>query len=109
MVVNVAPHRAHEMIQKREVTVVDVRGMSEWERGHVPGARPLSLDEIRSNPAVLPAAGVLFVCAGGVRSQTAARIASEHGVQSVYSLTGGILSWARAGLPLSMSLDLAIS
>jgi rhodanese-related sulfurtransferase len=108
MVVNVAPQRAHEMVKNGEVTVVDVRGVTEWERGHVPGARLLSLDEIRSNPAVLPAEGVLFVCAGGVRSQTAARIAMEHGVRRVYSLTGGTFSWTRAGLPLELPLAVAV-
>jgi rhodanese-related sulfurtransferase len=108
MVVNVAPLRAQEMINNGEVQVVDVRAVAEWERGHVPGARLLSLEDVRSNPASLPRAGVLFVCAGGVRSQTAARAALEHGIERVYSLTGGTLSWAKAGLPLAMPLDVAV-
>jgi rhodanese-related sulfurtransferase len=108
MVVSVSPARAHEMICQGEVEVVDVRGVSEWERGHVPGARLLSLEEVRSNPGALPREGVLFVCAGGVRSQTAARAALEHGVQRVYSLAGGTLSWIKAGLPLETPLDVAV-
>ncbi len=108
MVVNVTPQRASEMIRTGEVEVIDVRAVTEWEGGHVPGARQLSLDEIRTNPRALPAGGVLFVCAGGVRSQTAARIAMEHGVQRVYSLTGGTLSWTKAGFPLTMPLDVAV-
>ena len=108
MVVNVTPQRASEMIRTGEVEVIDVRAGTEWESGHVPGARRLSLDEIRNDPRALPQAGVLFVCAGGVRSQTAARIAMEHGVQRVYSLIGGTLSWTKAGLPLEMALDVAV-
>jgi rhodanese-related sulfurtransferase len=108
MVVNVTPQRAQEMIKRGEVEVVDVRPVREWEQGHVPGARLLSLDEVRSNPAVLPAEGVLFVCAGGVRSQTAARAALEHGIQRVYSLAGGTLSWKKAGLPLEAPLAVAV-
>jgi rhodanese-related sulfurtransferase len=108
MVVNVAPHRANEMIRNGEVQVVDVRGVCEWERGHVPGARLLSLEDVRTNPSLLPKEGVLFVCAGGVRSQTAGRAAVDHGVRRVYSLAGGTLSWIKAGLPLAMPLDVAV-
>jgi hydroxyacylglutathione hydrolase len=108
MVVNVAPVRAQQMIQKGEVEVVDVRSVREWEQGHIPGARLVSLEDVRSNPAALPAEGVLFVCAGGVRSQTAARVALEHGIRRVYSLAGGTLSWKKAGLPLEAPLAVAV-
>jgi rhodanese-related sulfurtransferase len=108
MVVNVTPQRAQEMIQKGEVVVVDVRSVREWAQGHVPGARLVSLEEVRSNPGALPREGVLFVCAGGVRSQTAARAALEHGVRRVYSLAGGTLSWKKAGLPLEAPLAVAV-
>ncbi len=108
MVVNVTPQRAHEMIRNGEVEVVDVRTIAEWERGHVPGARPVSLEDVRAHKAPLPSQGVLFVCAGGVRSQTAARVALENGVSRVYSLVGGTFSWSKAGLPLEMPLQAAI-
>lgn len=108
MVVNVSPQQAHELIANGSVEVIDVRAAAEWERGHVPGARLLSLDEVRANPALLPREGILFVCAGGVRSQTAARVAAQHGIKRVYSLTGGTLSWVKAGLPLAMPLDVAV-
>ncbi len=108
MVVNVTAQRASEMIRAGEVAVIDVRPVAEWERGHVPGARQLALDEIRANPRALPSEGVLFVCAGGVRSQTAARIALEQGVQRVYSLIGGTLSWTKAGFLLAVPLDVAV-
>ena len=44
--------------------------------------------------------GVIFVCAAGVRSQTAARLAEQLGFNVLYSLTGGTRSWVSAGLPL---------
>lgn len=106
MVVNVTPQQAQVLIENGAVEVIDVRAADEWAKGHVPGARLMSLDEVRANPGRLPREGVLFVCAGGVRSQTAARVASQHGVKRVYSLIGGTLSWSKAGLPLERALDL---
>ena len=109
MVVNVTPQRAWELISKGEVVVVDVRDPAEWETGHVPGAQLLPLAQVRQNPRkLLPDTGVLFVCAGGVRSQTAARLAVDHGVTQVYSVIGGTTSWVKAGLPLTTPLDVAV-
>jgi len=109
MVVNVTPQQAWELISKGEVEVVDVREAVEWEKGHVPGARLLPLPQLRSQPRrSLPEAGILFVCAGGVRSQTAARVALEHGITRVYSVIGGTASWIKAGLPLATPLSVAV-
>lgn len=108
MVVNITPQRAWELISKGEVDVVDVREPAEWERGHVPGARLVPLDQVRSNPKSLPSEGVVFVCAGGVRSQTAGRVAVQHGATRVYSVIGGTASWIKAGLPLESPLSVAV-
>src|SRR5689334_17609596 len=100
MVVNVTPQRAWELISRGEVEVVDVRDPGEWEKGTVPGARLVPLAQVRQSARKhLPEAGVLFVCAGGVRSQTAARVALDHGITRVYSVIGGTTSWVKAGLP----------
>jgi rhodanese-related sulfurtransferase/transcriptional regulator with XRE-family HTH domain len=85
-----------------DIDIVDVRDAREFASGHVPGARHLPLDELRANPKDgLPRDNVIFVCAKGVRSATAAKIAEESaGKKDVYSLEGGTLAWATAGLPI---------
>jgi hypothetical protein len=50
--------------------------------------------------AALVRDGLVFVCAAGIRSQAAARIAESYGLTRVFNLTGGTQSWARAGFPL---------
>ncbi|MBX3189621.1 MAG: rhodanese-like domain-containing protein [Labilithrix sp.] len=109
MFARVNPSEAQALIASGAVEVVDVRDPSEWARGHVPGARLCTLASLRAEPrANLPRDGVLFVCAGGVRSQTAARIASDFGLTRVYSLVGGTQSWVKAGLPLANELSVAV-
>jgi rhodanese-related sulfurtransferase len=114
MVVSVTPQQAFELISHGDVEVIDVRNADEWSEGFVPGARLVPLSELRSDwehslgtdrtdeSGVIPTSerALLFVCAGGVRSQTAGRIAVDHGVSRVYSVIGGTDSWVRAGLPL---------
>jgi len=43
---------------------------------------------------------VLLVCARGMRSQTAAQVAEGIGLTEIYSLDGGTMAWAGAGLPI---------
>ena len=89
--------------------MIDVRDPSEWTGGHVPTARLVPLEELRANPqAVLGRDGVIFVCAAGVRSQTAARIAASHGLTKIYSLAGGTRGWIKAGFELADILSVAV-
>jgi rhodanese-related sulfurtransferase len=101
MIQSLTPQQAHELIARGELDVVDVREPREWSTGHVPGARLVPLDQLRSKPKdLLPRDGVIFVCAVGVRSETAARLAQQNGLSHLYNLSGGTRGWVSAGLPL---------
>jgi rhodanese-related sulfurtransferase len=101
MVRTVTPQQAQELMTRGDVDVVDVREDREWQSGHLPGARHVPLDRLRAAPeAALSRDGVIFVCAAGVRSQTAARLAEARGLKTVYNLSGGTRGWKNAGLPL---------
>lgn len=109
MVVRVNPRQARELIESGAVQVVDVRDPSEWGRGHIEGAKLVELSAIREDArGNVPGDDILFVCAGGVRSETAARHAIAAGAKRVYSLVGGTSSWLKAGLPLVNELSVAV-
>jgi rhodanese-related sulfurtransferase len=102
MVRAINSREAYELITRGEVEVIDVRDPQECASGHVPGARLIPLGSLRENPAAaLTRDGVIFVCAAGVRSQTAARIAAAQGLKKVYSLNGGVRDWKRNGYTLA--------
>jgi rhodanese-related sulfurtransferase len=109
MITSIDPHQAQELISRREVEVIDVRDPVEWSGGHIAGARLVPLNQLRSSPkAALGRDGVVFVCAAGVRSQSAARIATAHGLVRVYSLAGGTRAWVKAGFGLVNDLSVAV-
>ncbi len=101
MIQTVTPQQAQELMLHGDVDVVDVRELNEWHCGHIAGARHVPLAQLRANPkAELPRDGIIFVCAAGVRSETAARLAHSHGLTKLYNLVGGTRAWHNAGLPL---------
>ena len=82
----------------RGVTLLDVRNRSEWEEGHVPGARLLPLPELTSRLAELRGAGPIAVhCQGGSRSAVAASVLRAAGFPDVTNVEGGFTAWLRAG------------
>jgi rhodanese-related sulfurtransferase len=90
------------LIAGGELDVVDVREPHEWSNGHLEGSRLVPLKQLKASPkSLLQRDGVIFVCAAGVRSQAAAKLAVENGLTHVYNLSGGTQSWVRAGLPLA--------
>lgn len=101
MVHTLEPLEARDLLAREDLDLVDVRDPHEWSDGHLPGARNVPLDRLRTDPrAHLPRDRVLLVCARGARSLTAAAAAESAGVREVYSLTGGTLAWRAAGLPI---------
>jgi rhodanese-related sulfurtransferase len=102
VVQSITPQQAQALIAGGQLDVVDVREPREWSNGHLPGSRLVPLGQLKAKPKdLLRRDGVIFVCAAGVRSQAAAKLATENGFTHVYNLTGGTQSWVRAGLPLA--------
>jgi len=102
MVHTLTPNELADLLAAGPVDVVDVRDENEWQSGHIPGARLVPLERLRADPdaALDRAATIVFVCAKGVRSMAAAKLADRFGYQQIHSLDGGTKGWASAGLPL---------
>lgn len=98
---NIDAQAAQALFAEGNVDLVDVREPHEWANGHLPDARLVPLDTLRASPrASLPRDRVVFVCAKGGRSQSAAKIADTLGLAEVYSLDGGTDGWRARGLPI---------
>jgi rhodanese-related sulfurtransferase len=86
--------------------VVDVRQLEEWQRGHIAEAELIPINGIYSfgqalKDLQLPAdEDVIFVCASGQRSASAAEIALVAGLTKVYNLANGMHGWVGRGYPI---------
>lgn len=81
--------------------IVDVREPEEWRAGHVAGARHIPLGALATRLSELPRdKEILTMCRSGNRSAKAQALLREHGFQAVQNVSGGIIAWERAGLPV---------
>lgn len=81
------------------LTLIDVRTAAEFERGTIPGAINLPVDELRTRMGELKTiagSGPLVVfCQVGMRGYLATRVLLQNGF-SVRNVSGGYTSWTRA-------------
>jgi rhodanese-related sulfurtransferase len=98
---NISVVELQSLIQQCTVRLLDVRTDAEVARGRIPQAEslPLHLLPLRLNEMDKKATTV-FYCQTGGRSAQAAAFAAANGFSDVHNLQGGIVAWARAGLPV---------
>ena len=84
-----------------DAIVIDVRRRTEWDAGHIPGARHVSLAELPARLDELPRdVPLVMQCQGGGRSAIAAALLQAHGFRDVSNLAGGYSAWEREGQPV---------
>ena len=97
----ITPAEADALRRRGGVALVDVREASEWDQGHLPGARHVSKGYLEQEiEAAVPdrATPVILYCAGGIRSLFAAKTLRGMGYGDVVSMNGGFEAWKSQGL-----------
>jgi hydroxyacylglutathione hydrolase len=102
-VAHVTRWNVHELASAGDdVQILDVRELSEWREGHIPGSLHRPYHDLHSLPDEIdPARPVAAICASGQRSATAASLLAAHGAQDViHVVDGGVPLWGRLGHPI---------
>ena len=82
-------HEFRTLPQDGSVLFLDTQTEAEYQRGHLPGAVNIPLDELRDRLAELDPDKTVYVnCYSRLRSYIACRILSQHGFDC-YNLSGG--------------------
>lgn len=95
----VTPQEALQMVEAGLAYGIDVREIDEWNAGHFElfTLSPLSEFESAALPTDKP---IIFICRSGNRSGKACNAVEPTGLK-VMNMTGGMLAWQEAGLPIS--------
>ena len=89
--------------QAGDIHVIDVREINEFTRGTMPGAKaiPMATIPVRMNE-LQQDKELVIVCHSGARSAQVCMFLQQQGFDKVFNLRGGLMSWARLGLPIEL-------
>ena len=89
------------MLAGNDVTVIDVRGRSEWELGHLPGVDNIPVGYLTERLSEIPTSKpVVVYCQSGSRSAIAASVLQAAGLENVMKYDGGFAEWSRQKRPV---------
>src|SRR5262249_26756389 len=95
------PMEAAQLLQQRQIVLVDTREPAVFKPGPLPRAINIPLDQIPERLAelhMLPGEPVLY-CRGGEQTKELAARLAEQGTPVAF-LEGGVLAWEGEGLPV---------
>lgn len=109
--IDVATMKA-DYLNKDNVEILDIRTPAEVSHGVIPNAKTLPMHLIPLKMDYFTGASdkdIIIYCRTGSRSAQACMFLNQQGVNNVFNLRGGIVSWASSGQPIDSSPAAAIA
>ncbi len=89
--------------EDRDMCILDVRSLREYEQGHLPRAIHMDYQKISTHTEDLEPhrrKDIIVYCEHGMRARMAITVLQRVGFTRVYHLEGDMVEWKRTGLSL---------
>ncbi len=100
----ITPAGLTQLVNRENALVIDVSGIQDYEKGHIPGARHVAMSQFDPEHKDLAKAKdlpIVVYCRTGQSSSGAAKRLRKAGFSKVHVLEGGLRTWTEAQLPLA--------
>jgi len=94
---------AMQLINHKNALILDVRENDEFNAGHIMHAKQIPLGKLKDRLGELERyreQPIVVVCRSGQRSATACVVMANREFRQVYNLSGGMMAWQKADLPV---------
>ncbi len=93
-----------ELMQKQQVTILDVREPSEHAQGFLPTSRNIPLGFLQQRDDIPRGQTIVIHCQAGTRSAIGASLLAAQGYTPLFNLSGGFEAWQDADAPVERSV-----
>ena len=100
---SISPTESTQMINREDALILDVRENNEYSEGHIINSLHIPLSNIKTRLTELEkhkANKIIVACRSGNRSSHACATLKKEGFEQVFNLSGGVMAWKSASLPL---------
>lgn len=80
------------LVSQSNITVIDVREVAEFEKGHIQNAINVPLNSIKEQMTTLKDSSYYVICHSGGRSQVASQLLASSGYE-IINVLGGMSAW----------------
>jgi rhodanese-related sulfurtransferase len=94
---------ATQLINRSDALIVDLRGVEDYAKGHILGAKNIPLADLERRSGELDrhkSKPLILHCGDGNRASGGVSALRKKGFDSVHNLAGGYAAWLQAGLPV---------
>ena len=98
-----SPGEATMLINREDAIVLDVRETNEFQTGHIVNSVHIPQGSLKDRLGELEKhkdKPIVVACRSGHRSGQACSVLKKSGYENVYNLSGGVMAWESANLPL---------
>ncbi|MDQ6732243.1 MAG: rhodanese-like domain-containing protein [Actinomycetota bacterium] len=100
MAADYSPREVSDLLDSGSVQLIDVRESDEHAAGRIAGSRLIELSALSALAGTISHdQPIVFYCRSGARSAMATEAFAQAGYEA-HNMSGGLLEWAAAGLPL---------
>ncbi len=95
---------AVRLLNQDDALVIDVRETAEYDSGHIKNSKHIPLASLKDKLDELKKfkdKPILVYCRSGSRSYQACKTLKKAGFENTHNLSGGVMSWSSAKLPLT--------
>lgn len=100
---SISPRQCTQMINHENALILDIRENNEYSGGHIINSLHIPLSNLKTRLADIEkhkAQKVIIACRSGNRSSQACATLRKEGFEQVFNLSGGVMAWENASLPL---------
>ena len=100
---SISPSESTQMINRENALILDVRENNEYSEGHIINSLHIPISNIKTRMNELEqykTQKVIVACRTGNRSSQACANLRKEGFEQVFNLSGGVMAWESANLPL---------
>jgi len=100
---SISPSQCTQMINHENALILDVRENNEYSGGHIINSLHIPLSSLKTRLADIEkhkTQKVIIACRSGNRSSQACATLRKEGFEQVFNLSGGVMAWENASLPL---------
>lgn len=100
---SISPTQSTQLINRENALILDVRENNEYSEGHIINSLHIPLSNIKTRMNELEkykSQNVIVACRSGNRSSHACATLKKEGFEQVFNLSGGVMAWKSANLPL---------